>query len=419
MTKKEYVDSITEDVKYLGIKPNATLFVSNDMPKLYSMAERLIKKGMAYVCFCTRDKMQKLRHKAIPCGCREKEAAINMEEWNNMLSKLYKEAECVLRLRGDLEAANQVMRDPVIFRISYERHFLQGNRYCVWPLYDFENAVEDGMYGITHIMRSIEFGEMRVELQDYIKELLNLPKQRVVQYGRFNVTGAATQGRLIREQIDTGKLSGWDDPRLVTIKALRRRGIQPGTFRELAVEVGLSTTPTNIDWSVIASYNRKILDPICNRYFFVPNPKKIVIEGAPDRIVDVKLHPDSPERGSRKFNVSNEFYITDKDAKSIGNELVRLMDCLNFRKTLSRFVFDSLEYERYKKGGKRIIQWLPVSENNIAAEILMPDASITEGLAEAAIEKLKIGDIVQFVRFGFCKLEKKEKNKLIFIYTHD
>jgi glutamyl-tRNA synthetase len=328
----------------------------------------------------------------------------------------------VLRLKIDMESENHAMRDPVVFRICKATHYLQKNRYVVWPMYDFENAVEEELCSITHILRSIEFGEMRIELQNYIKELFGFKKQTVVQYGRFNVLGAITQGRLIRKLIQEKEYVGWDDPRLVTVKALKRRGIQKETFRELAVEVGLSLTPTNLDWSIISAINRKILDPRCNRYFFVENPKEIKIEGAREGTANLKLHPDFPERGARKLRTKNRFLITKKDFDEIKDKkLVRLMDCLNFRKIKKTFIFDSREYEEYcKKLGRKIIHWLPADKKQLVnVEVMMPDATIKKGFGEAALKKLKPGDVIQFARFGFCRLDKKEKNKLKFWFAHD
>ncbi len=414
---KEFVDSIINDLKFLDIRPSKTVFVSNDLPKMYHYAEELIKKGHAYVCFCKREKMQDLRHKGLCCECREKKC---LEEWKNMLKGKHREGKAVLRLKLEMEAENQALRDPVIFRILKKKHYLHGKKFFVWPLYDFENAVEDELCGVTHILRSIEFGEMRIELQNKIKEMLGFKKQETRQYGRFNVTGAITQGREIRKVINEKKFLGWDDPRLVTIKALRRRGIQKETFYELAVEVGLSTTPTNIDWSVIAAINRRLLDKKANRYFFVENPKKIVIENAPKKQAKVKFHPEQPKKGSRIFNTDRDFYVTKKDYDEIRNkELTRLMDCLNFRKKANKLVFDSSEYEKYKGKGRKIIQWLPTEEKNVNVEIVMPDASIKKGLGEKDLKKLKVGDIIQFNRFGFCRLDRKEKNKLTIWFSHD
>ncbi|MBI2550106.1 hypothetical protein HYV83_02900, partial [Candidatus Woesearchaeota archaeon] len=257
LAKKEYADAMLDDMEYLGIKPNKVVHISNDLPMLYEFAEKLIKQGGAFVCFCSQEKMRELRHEGFGCSCRQNDSKHNLDEWKSMLNKKYKAGEAVLRLKGSMESPNHVMRDPVLFRITYAEHYLQGKKYCVWPLYDFANSVEDGAMGITHIMRSNEFGTMRTELQDTLKALLKLPKQTVIQYGRFNVKGSVTQGREIRRMMDDGSIKSWDDPRLVTIKSLLRRGIQPETFWELAIEVGLSPTETNFDWQLISAVNRK------------------------------------------------------------------------------------------------------------------------------------------------------------------
>lgn len=414
-SKQEYVNSMKEDVlKYLDIKPDKTVFASDDMGKFYKLAEKLIKEKKAYVCKCDRETMQKLRNIGEECECRKNNVEKNIELWNNMLGRECKEGEATLRLAIDMSSKNYVMRDPVMFRISYAKHYKQKTKYCVWPLYDFENTIEDELCNITHILRSSEFGEMRIELQNHIKDLLNFKKQTIVQYGRFNIKGAVTQGRKIRELIEQKKVIGWDDPSLVTLKALKRRGFVKETFYELALEVGLSPAPTNIDWSIISSINRSILDSKCNRYFFINDPIKIKVQGAPKQKPSLKLHPDFPKRGKRIFGVKDEFYITRDDYKKLKDgKLNRLMNCLNFVKKGNKFIFDSLDYEKFREKGDKIIHWLPVS-GLVKIEILMPDKKMVKGLAENHIKKLKIGDVVQFMRFGFCRLDSKNK----FWFTH-
>ena len=424
LAKKEYADAMLDDMEYLGIKPNKVAHISNDIPMLYEFAEKLIKQGGAFVCFCSQEKMRELRHEGFGCSCRQNGSKHNLDEWKSMLNKKYKAGEAVLRLKGSMDSQNHDMRDPVLFRITYTEHYLQGKKYCVWPLYDFANSVEDGATGITHIMRSNEFGTMRTELQDTLKALLKLPKQTVIQYGRFNVKGSVTQGREIRKLMEDGEIKSWDDPRLVTVRALRRRGIQPETFWELAIEVGLSPTETNFDWQLISAINRKILDPKCNRYFYIENPKEIAVKGAPDRKIELKLHPDKEDSKSRRFSVKEKFYIAEKDfgeiAKLKVGSLVRMMDCLNFKKANGGFSFDSLEYEKYRMGGSKIIHWLPSDDKQLVkVNVLMPDAKISKGVAEAASAGIKEGDIVQFTRFGFCRLEKKNAKELSFIYCHN
>ena len=419
LSRKEYADAILEDMEYLGIKPDKITYVSDDIAKFYSYAEKMIESGCAYACFCSVESMRELRQKGSACECRTAPVSENRKTWKKMLARGFDPGEAVVRFKGDMKSKNSVLRDPVIFRINYKNHYRHGKKYGVWPLYDFANSVEDGTQGVTHILRSIEFGGMRVELQNRIKSCLDLPVQTVTQYGRFNVTDALTQGREIRELIKKGEVSGPDDPRLVTIKALIRRGIQPATFEDLAVEVGLSLTPTNLDWTVISSFNRKYLDPSASRYFFIEDPQKITVENAPSQEIALRLHP-SAKKSERKFSVNSEFYIAEKDRFEVKNAkgLVRLMDCLNFTVSGKKFRFDSLEVAKYRKQGHRIIQWLP-AEGNLHAEILMPQGRTTKGLAESSASKIGVGKIVQFARFGFCRLEKKTKDCLRFVYCHE
>lgn len=425
LARREYADAMLEDIKFLKIQPFKVSHISNDMPMLYEYAEKLIKQGNGFVCFCSQEKMRELRHEGFPCSCRTGDSKRHLEEWKSMLGRKYKEGEAVLRLKGDMQALNHVMRDPVLFRITMTEHYLQGRKYCTWPLYDFANSVEDGAMGITHVMRSSEFGTMRVELQDRIKDLLKLQKQTIIQYGRFNVRGAVTQGREIRRMMEEGVIKSWDDPRLVTIRALRRRGIQPEALWEIAIEVGLSAAETNFDWKLISAVNRKILDPRCNRYFYVENPKLVTIKGAPERKIELKLHPDIEASKSREFHVKDRFYLAEKDAGEISklkeNSLVRLMDCLNFRKN-GAFAFDSIDYGTYRMSGSKIIHWLPADEKALlGATVLMPDATVSKGLIEPAAWQMEPGDIAQFTRFGFCRLEKKDeaKREMSFIYCHN
>jgi glutamyl-tRNA synthetase len=416
--EQEYVDAMKSDVlEYLDIKPDKTVFVSDDMDVFYDLAEKLIKDKKAYVCFCERETMQELRHKGRGCECRGFELKRNLEEWKNMLSCEYKEGKAVLRLKIDMKAANQVLRDPVIFRIVETPHYRQKDKYCVWPLYDFENAVEENLCGITHILRSNEFGKMRAELQDFIKDSLKFKKQVIIEYGRFNIKGKLTQGREIRKLIEEKKVNGWDDPRLITLKALKRRGIVKEAYYELVHEVGLTPNQTNLDFGVLATINRRILDPKAHRYFFIPDPVSITITDAPEQKVELDLHPDNAH-GGRKFNTKDEFFITAKDFKEIkANKLIRLMDCLNFKKVKNKFTFVSVDYKDFKEKGDKIIHWLPVGDV-VNVEVVMDDASVVKGFGEKTLENLKEGEVVQLERFGFCRLDKKGKEKLVFWFTH-
>ena len=411
----DYVKDCLASLEYLGIVPDKTVYVSDDMEIFYDYAKKAIELDKAYVCFCEKEKISDLRAKGIACECSKASKETNLKEWEKMKSGEYEEGKCTLRLRIDMKSNNFVMRDPSIFRIIKKPHYKQGTKYFAWPMYDFENSIEEHLCGITHVLRSNEFGSMRIELQDYIKELFGLNKQTIIQYGRFNVEGATTQGREIREMIESGKLLGWDDPRLVTVKALKRRGIIKETFWELAKQVGLSPTPTNLNWTLISSVNRRFLDASVPRFFLIKDPVKIVISGAPTETVRIKKHPNQ-NMGERLFNTSQEFIIEKSDFEKLEEgKIYRLIDCLNFTKTKEGFSFHSKEYENFPKNSM-IMHWLPVNDSNVNVKVMMPDANKVKCLAEKSITELKTGDIIQFARFGFCRLDNKDE--MLFYYSH-
>lgn len=415
-SEQRYVDSIKRDLsEYLDIEPDEVVYESDDLPEMYSYAEKLIKKNKAYVCTCPRDKLRRLRNEGEPCKCRSK---CTLKKWKDMLNEKYEEGEATLRLKANISSDNYAMRDPVIFRICNTEHYRQGNKYKVWPLYDFAAAVEEELCGITHVLRSSEFGKMRIELQNWISEQLGFEKKTFIQYGRFNIAGAVTKGREIRKLIKEGKVSGWDDVSLVTLKALERRGIHPETFRRLAVKVGLSKTETKIDWSVLAAENRKILDPIAERYYFVEDPVKIEVLDAPSEEIKLRLHPEGG-KGNRKLKISKSFFVSRKDAKSMKKgDVIRLKDCHKIKITKAGKEIKAKMAEDQSLSMKTSkIQWVP-AENNVKTEVIMPDHEVKEGLAEKNVTDLNPGDIIQFTRFGFCRLDKKLKNKLMFVFGH-
>lgn len=403
--KQEYYTSIKEDLKWLNIKWDKEVIASEDMEKFYELAEKLIKENNAYICFCDREKISEFRSKGMICSCREKLTEVNQREWEDMLRGIYDEGECVLRLKGFMDSKNMVMRDPIIFRIVKTPHVLTRDKYVVWPMYDFECSVEEHLCGITHIMRSNEFGKMRIELQNYIQKLLDFNHQEYLQYSRFNIAGALTQGREIRKLIEEKKVTGWDDPQLVTVKALKRRGILPETFHELALEVGLSASDSNVDWSVIASINRKLLDPKVDRYFFVENPIEVEIKNAPETEAKLPLHPD--KKGYRTFKTTKKFFLPEHKKGTT----YRLMHLFNFKDNQ----FLSKEYNPTLDA--KLIHWVPKEHVNV--EILMSNGKIKKGIGEPTIKNIKIGETIQFERQFFARLESKDNNKYKFIFTHD
>lgn len=404
---QEYVDVMKEDIiEYLGIKPDGIRFVSDDMKILYDYAEKLVEMEKAYICFCDREKMQNYRHEGKECECRKKKLKDNIKEWKNFLAGKYGEGECVLRIKGDMKSNNHVMRDSVIFRIVDKKHYKQGSKYKAWPMYDFYNPIEDSLMNVSLILRSNEF-DMRVELQDYIKDLLKLKKQRIVQYGRFNVMEFTTKGREIREMIDSGKLIGWDDPRLITLKALKRRGIVKEAFYELVKQIGLSKNQVNLDFDMIASINRKLIDEKANRFSFVENPVELKIKNAPKiNSIEIPIHPDKSEK--RKIEIGNHIYISKEDFDKFKGKEVRLLHLFNIKLSGKESKFTSEENKNIQK-----INWV---SNPVNVKVMMPNGIWKEGFADSGIKELRVDDLIQFERYGFARLDKISKKGKELVY---
>ncbi|MEK6869249.1 MAG: glutamate--tRNA ligase family protein, partial [Nanoarchaeota archaeon] len=256
------------------------------------------------------------------------------------------------------------------------------------------------------------------ELQNYVQNILGFKQTKIYEFARFNLEGVESSGRIIRELIKKKKLIGWDDPSLTTIVALRRRGFVAEAIRNFVLSTGITKTEATLTWDDLIMHNKRILDAKSNRYFFIHDKKEIKVENAPEQTVKLKLHPDSKER-EREFKVKDAFYIEQEDFKKLKNgKLYRLMDCLNFKKIGSKLVFHSTEHEKFKKNDGLIIHWLPKQKELANVEVFMPDKKLVKGVAEPLVKKTSENVVIQFARFGFCRLDKKEKNRLRFWFTH-
>jgi glutamyl-tRNA synthetase len=385
------------------------------MDMFYEKAEFLIKNSLAYVDRSSQEAVRKGRENGLPTKDRDNSAEDNMKLWKNM--KKAKAGTAILRLRIDLKHKNTTMRDPTIFRIIDESHPRQGKKYRVWPNYDLQNSVMDSYSKIDMRLRSKEF-EMRSELQRWIQEKLGLRITKTYELGRFNMTGVLSSGRIIREKVEKNELIGWDDPSLTTLVALRRRGFLPEAIKNFVISTGMSKAEATLTWDDLIMHNKRLLDNIAPRYSAIFDPEKVTIKETPEMEVELNLNPNE-KKGGRKLKITTKFLLSKKDMKEMkNNEIVRLMDCINFSKKQGGYCYQSIDYMDFKGKGKKIINWLP-EKGNVEIEILMPDKKVMKGVAEESIKKLKQGDIIQLLRFGFCRLDKKEKNKLYFWFTHN
>lgn len=428
--KLEYYDAIKQDLKWLKINWDEERNMSDDMDLYYKYALDLIKIGKAYICNCDAEYISKLRYDSKDCSCISNSVQDNLSLWKEMESA--DEGKFSLRLRGDMNSKNTVMRDPTMMRVVDHPHPIQGDKYRIWPVYDFACAIEDSVLGVTHVLRSNEFA-LRIELQDYIRGLLNLRNPKIIEYSRFTVKGAPTSKRLIRPLIEKHLVSGWDDPRLVTIRGLKRRGITPEAIHMVAEEIGLSKSEPVIDWSLIESLNRKVIDSTSDRYYFVSDPKFLEVSNAQNQTIQLKRHPDY-DRGFRNVDISGKFFISGSDFKDITKgQILRLKDLYNIliidvQDDLIKAMRTDEKSSKDELSKVKKIQW--VTDKNVKVSVIVPGIlyegedinpnSLTTvvGYGEREIGLLKEGEIVQFERFGFVRVDRIDPNEVTVIFAH-
>jgi len=268
---------------------------------------------------------------------------------------------------------------------------------------------------MTHIIRAKEHAD-NAKRQKMMYDALNIGDKFPETYflGRYNFEGLEISCSKTKARIKKGEFWGWDDIRLPFLQALKRRGYQPHAFLKYTQKTGLSpvdkTIPGDEFFKIINSFNKELIDSKAKRFFMMHDYEKIFIENAPYQKVELKSHPDDDTLGYRELETEKEFLVSKSDLEQFKDgELYRFMDCLNFRKNIDTYKFDSVEYEIFKGNGRKIMHWLP-AYGNVDIEILMDDASIINGVAEHNIRRLKVGEIIQFERFGFCRLDKIEKS---------
>lgn len=426
--KKEYYDSFKKGYRWLGIEWDDEKNNSDDMELYYKLCEKLLRDKHAYACICDVNSIRKNRSIGAECAHRNLSPLENLEIWSKMLSGDYSEGDVVIRLKGDMKNDNTTLRDPILFRIVDYPHPLLGKDYKVWPTYDFAVAIEDAICGVTHVLRTSEF-MLRNELQDYIRNLLGMENPFYIQYSRFEFKGTPVAKREIRDLIQRGAIKGWDDPRLATIEGIKRRGILPEAIREFTLtHTGFTYAKREYTWDLLYAVNRKILDPIAKRFFFVPEPVKLKVKQAPKMVAKIPLHPEK-DYGYRNIETNGEFFISAKDLThaSLGH-IIRLKHLYNikvegFKNNIAVASFIGTELLQDVK----IIQW--VTEDCLKVSVTIPDVLFKEdkfnegslvtikGLGEKALSGLEVGERIQFERFGFCILDKKGR-ELEFIFIH-
>ncbi len=426
----QFYDLIREDIAWLGCKWNAEFIQSDRLPLYYEHAEKILRDGNAYVCTCKREEFREKVMIRQSCSCRNLTPKENVVRWKHMLDGTYGEGKAVVRIKTDVDHPNPAVRDWPALRIIDTKKYSHprvGSKYRVWPLYNFACGVDDHLMGATHIIRGKEHLTNQTR-QEYMYRYFGWKYPEAIHYGRLKITGASLSKSVIVQGLRTGLFKSWDDPRLATFAALRRRGITAEAIRRLIIDVGPKTADVTLSWENLYAYNRKIIDPIANRYFFVRDPKELKVKKIPHAFTaKISLHPDKAERGFRCFEIKPKerkvsFWVSSDDLKLMEkNGKIRFMGLFNFQvekvtKHGVKAVFHSKSHEEAKKVGATLIHWLP-SGRGITCEVMMPDASVVKGVAENSCKALRPDDIIQFERFGFVRVDNVDK-KLSAYFAH-
>lgn len=335
----------------------------------------------------------------------------------------YAEGEIVLRLKTDITHRNPAMRDFGLMRIVEHIHPKTGKEHRVWPLMVFAVAIDDHELGITHVLNGKDHAD-NAEKERMILACFGWKSPEYKHWGMINFEGFILSTSETRKAIEHGEYNGWEDIRLPFLPALKRRGYQPGAFRRYATEIGLSLNDKTVSreefWKNINAFNKDILDPIAERYFFVDNPVGIVIQGAPSKKVELEKQPDFPTRGNRILLGTKEVYITESDFRRLGEGYVhRLMDYCNFEFKNNKFTYVPGTYEEYKNNEHKgnIIHWLP-QQGKVMVEVVLEHNVISLGIGEDGMKVLKVGQIVQLERRYFARVDAVTKDKVILWYLH-
>lgn len=416
----EFYPKIREDLAWLGCKVDEEYIQSDRIPIYYEYAERLIRDGNAYICTCIPDEFRKKTLSSEACPCRNLPPAEHLQRWNYMLDGTYAEGQAVMRVKTDLNYPNPAVRDWPAMRIIDTKkypHPRVGSKYRVWPLYNMAAGLDDHLLGITHIIRGKEHLTNGIR-QEFMYKHLGWKYPQSIHYGRLKITGTFLSKSKIVAGIKEGDFTGWDDPRLATFAALRRRGITAEAIKKLIIDVGPKKVDVTLSWENLYAYNRKSLDLKSDRYFFVAEPAQLKVRGAPKTFkAELPIHPEKPEKGKREHIIipngeakEVRLWIAKKDADNMETgKIIRLMELFNVKiekvkDSLVEAVFTSESYEEGRKVKARLIHWIPIGQE-YPCQVIMPDASIIKGVAEDVCKNLKPNTPIQFERFGFVRVD--------------
>ena len=316
----EYVDAIKEDIEWLGFKWDKVLFASDYFDAIYDCAVKLIEKGKAYVCELSADEIRTYRGTLKEPGknspYRDRSIEENLDLFKRMTNGEFPDGSKVLRAKIDMSSPNLNMRDPVIYRILRAHHHRTGDKWCVYPMYDFAHPISDTVEGVTHSLCSLEFEDHRPLYDWVLRELDFEHPSRQIEFARLNLNYTLTSKRKCLRLVKDGIVSGWDDPRMSTICGMRRRGYTPAAIKDFCFRIGVSKTNSVVDMDLLEHCIREDLNKTAPRVMAVLRPLKVIVDNYPDDMVEeieVEVNPEDPSMGTRIVEFSKELYIEQED----------------------------------------------------------------------------------------------------------
>lgn len=450
----EYVDSIEADVRWLGFQWDNRLWASDYFDEMYECAVALIKKGKAYVCELNADEIREYRGTLKEPGkespYRNRSIEENLQLFEDMKAGKFADGERVLRAKIDMSSPNMNMRDPVIYRIAHTSHHNTGDKWCIYPMYDFAHPIEDAIEGITHSICTLEFEDHRPLYDWVLREIgkWSAPPQQI-EFARLNITNTVMSKRYLKAMVDDGTVEGWDDPRMPTVAGLRRRGYTPEAVRDFCERIGVAKSNSTVDVSLLEHCVREDLKQKVQNRNIVENPVKIVITNYPEDMqeeMEIENNREVPEMGSRKVPFSRELYVDGDDFMEIpvkkyfrlfpGNEVrfkgAYFITCNEVVKNEDGSIRELLcTYDPETKSGsgfegrkvKGTIHWVDAKtavkikirnydylmiEDEKGENVLNPDSlKETTGYAEPLIAEATPGERFQFFRKGYYIADEK------------
>lgn len=390
---------IPEDLEWLGVNVTKIVPQTDRMDLYYDEARKLIRSGKMYICLCEQEEFRKTKLASRACPDRDVSAEENADRFDRMLDGTYAPGQAVAVVKTDLNHPNPSIRDWIAFRVSSIEHPRTGNKFRVYPMMSFSVAVDDHYLGLTHVLRGKD-QLTNTDKQRYIFDYNGWTVPEYYHYGMVNMPDVILKTSIIKQGIKRGEYSGWDDIRLGTIRALKKRGYSKDTFRRYWIESGLRESDAEFSWDIFNSMNKEIVDSNARRYFFVPDPVSIRIKSEGNLKGSMPYHPSRPEMGRREYDIGKNPTVSVASADWIGIEegsLVRLKDLAAVvRKGDSADYLDT----DIPPSRTKIIQWTP--EGSPEFSVMKPDGTVDRGVAEPLIKNAE--GVVQLERYGYVNI---------------